>query len=208
MNKKVFIAALGLVLVFLLIQYILKIFFPDLFLLYVENENLITAGEFIDTHWWLYLPIMLLIGLISDYLYFGAVCRKIKLPVTLLIIMLIYNGALASLYTFAPEFIAQYSNLIVSCSMIYMFIIPLLYTRELVPIAVTYAVTNVAQLLTLSIRDLSTLLTTSNTLTTLLVSLESYLWAALCFVIFNYKRKEDLYNGDGKTVVRQRKVLD
>lgn len=207
MNKKVYTSALILIIVFLLAQYVLKIFFPAEFIMYIENPRIVEVGVFIDSHWWLYLPCAFLIAFVSDYLFFGAVCRKVKLPKKLLLIMFAYDLVLSLLYTFAPMTLAMHSNLVVCCSMAYMFIVPLFFTDELKPIAITYAITNVAQLLTLAIRDLSAVVVSTNILTITLLSLESYLWGALCFVIFNYNEKKERDYGTSETLVRKRKVL-
>lgn len=79
--------------------------------------------------------------------------------------------------------------------MCYMFLVPLFYTKDYRPLVIVYLITNIAQLLTLAIRDLTPLLTTANTLTVLLLSLESYLWAALCLIIFNFNKKEETKMG-------------
>lgn len=204
MNKKVYVSALILVVVFLCIQYVLKIFFPEAFLMIIEEPNIVLAGQFIDANWWLYFPIAFIFAMVSDYLFFAACCKTRKPHWSLWLIMICYNVILISLYTFAPYFVAANSNLIVGCSMAYMFLVPIFYTNELKPMAITYVVANVAQLLTLAIRDFTPLLTSVNTLTTMLLSIESYLWATLCYIIFT---KGGVNDGMDKTMVRQRTVL-
>ena len=48
MNKKVLKVMIGLVVVFLTALYVLKLVFPDKFILAVENEVFIKIGDFID----------------------------------------------------------------------------------------------------------------------------------------------------------------
>lgn len=206
MNKKVYTSALVLIIVFLLAQYVLKFFFPAEFVMYIENPRIVEVGVFIDSHWWLYFPVAFAFAILSDYLFFGACCRKIKLHWSLWLIMILYNAVLISMYTFAPHIVAQNSNLIIGLSMTYMFLTPIFYTNELKPIAVTYVIANVAQLLTLAIRDFSPLLTNINSISTMLLTFEGYLWAGLCFVLFNYN-KGGVTNGMDETLVRERKVL-
>lgn len=207
MNKKVYTSSLILIIVFLVAQYVLKFLFPEQFVMCIENPHIVEVGVFIDSHWWLYLPVMFLLGFASDYFFFGACCRRTKLPFLLIIIMSIYNLVLACLYTFAIDIIIRNSNLIIALSMAYMFLVPLLFTNELKPTAITYAIANIAQLLTLAIRDLTPLLTSSNILTTTLLTVEGYLWASLCFVIFNHKDKGEKSYGNDETVVWNREVL-
>lgn len=205
MNKKVYVSALILVIVFLCIQYVLKIFFPEAFLMIIEEPNIVLAGQFIDANWWLYFPVAFIFAIISDYLFFAACCKTRRLHFSLWLIIIIYNIILISLYSFAPYFVAANSNLIVGCSMVYMILVPTFYTNELKPLAITYVIANVAQLLTLAIRDFTPLLTSVNTLTTMLLTMEGYLWAILCYIIFT---KGGANNGMDETLVRQRAVLD
>lgn len=194
MNRKVFIAALVTISIALMLQLCLKFIFPEIFLIAVEEPHIVQAGNFISQHSWLYLIVLCLIGILSDYLYFGAVCRTAKLKWTLWIIMLVYNITLASLYTFAINFIVQHQELITGISLCYLIGVASLYTTELRPLAITLLLTNINQLLVLYIRNVTILLTQCNILTTILVSADSYLWAALCFVIF---RKGGKQHGNG-----------
>lgn len=180
---------LYLCLSFILASYILKIFFPNEFILCVENENIVKIGAFIDDHKLIYFMVMLLTGLLSDYLYFCAVCKKWKLNYSLLIIMSIYNIILASLYSFEPQIISNYSSFIVACSICYMVLIPIFYTKDIKPLAITFCVYYFAQSLCLGIRDLPSLLTNVNTLTTQLMCMDGYVWSLVCCLIFNYKKK-------------------
>lgn len=192
MNKKVFISMLALVVSFLVGIYVLKIFYPEEFMMTIQNEKLIKVGTFIDNHKWLYLIVYFISGLISDYLYFGAVCRQKLLNWKLLLIIIIYDLAFASLYTFGTiELISELSNVIIALSTAYMIFVPMLFTKELKPLSITYTANYVSQALSLYIRSLPILLITTNILTTLLMSVECYFWLLLCYIIFNYKEKKN-----------------
>jgi hypothetical protein len=72
------------------------------------------------------------------------------------------------------------------------------FTDKLKPLALTFTMTNIVQILVLLIRNASVLLTEMNILCTTLISLEGYLVAALCFVIFTKNfEKEDTDYGNG-----------
>lgn len=187
-NKRIYIAMLILSVSFLIGMYVLKIFFPEEFVMAIQNERIIQIGSFIDSHKWLYYIVYLSTGLVSDYLYFGAVCRKLKLDWKLTIIMLVYNTIFAVLYSFTNIANVNYlANVLIAFSMTYMIAIPALFTNELAPLSLTYSINTISQLLSLSIRDMSLLLTTNNIMTTILMSLECYFWLLLCFIVFNIK---------------------
>lgn len=198
MNKRVFISMLVLTITFLVGLYILKIFFPNESVMVIENERLIAIGEFIDSHIAIDFILGVILGIIFDYLYFGAVCRKLKLNFKLILIIIVYNIIYNSLYTFLPaNIISEYSSIFVIASTIYMILLPTLFTKELLPLSITYTINSISQLLSLSIRNLNILLTTSNFMTMFLMTIETYLWLVLCLIIFNYKEKENKENGMG-----------
>ena len=198
MNKKVFISMLVLTITFLVGLYVLKIFFPNEFVMVIENEKLIVVGEFIDNHIAIDFILGVILGIIFDYLYFGAVCRKLKLNFKLVLVIVVYNVIYNSLYTFlSTNIISEYSSIFIIASTIYMILLPVLFTKELLPLSITYTINSISQLLSLSIRNLNVLLTTSNFITMFLMTIETYLWLVLCLIIFNYKEKENKENGMG-----------
>lgn len=198
MNKRVFVAMLVLTITFLVGLYVLKIFFPNEFITVIENEKLIVIGEFIDNHIAIDFILGVILGIIFDYLYFGAVCRKLKLNFKLVLVIVVYNVIYNSLYTFLPtNIISEYSSIFIIASTIYMILLPALFTKELLPLSITYTINSISQLLSLSIRNLNILLTTSNFITMFLMTIETYLWLVLCLIIFNYKEKENKENGMG-----------
>ena len=191
MNKKVFTSMLILTISFLVSLYVLKIFFPQEFVMSVSNDKLVMVGNFIDSHKILSFIIGILMGCIFDYLYFGAVCRKIKLGFKLITIILIYNITYNGLYTFLPvQILVEHSSLFIVASTCYMIMIPMFFTKELLPLGITYCINSISQLLSLGIRNLSMLLTTANFITMFLMTIETYLWLVLCLILFNYKKKE------------------
>lgn len=193
MNKKVLKTMIALVVIFLVALYVLKIFFPEEFVMAMENDAFVTIGNYIDSHKWSAILVGFIIGFVGDYLYFGAVCRQAKLKLSLILIISVYGLAFILFYFLAPQdLIIKSSNIIVAIQSCYMILVPLLYTKELKPLAVTYCITSIAQLLSLSIRNLAILITNANTITNFFMCFESYLWLLLLFSLFNYnKRRKD-----------------
>src|SRR5699024_11955285 len=62
---------ISLVVIFLIACYVLKIFFPEQFVLSVENETIITIGNYIDNNKWASIIYGIIIGCVFDYFYFG-----------------------------------------------------------------------------------------------------------------------------------------
>lgn len=188
MNKKVFISMLSLSTIFLLGCYVLKIFFPQEFVTVVNNENLLIVGEYIDNHTWSKIIYYALISIIFDWLYFGAVTKKLVPNTSLIIIMVVYGLALNIYYAFAPiDIITKYSNIVVAISTCYMILLPMFYTKELKPLSITYVVNFVSQTLLLLIRDFTSATANSNAISSLIWGIDNYIWLVLCYIIFNYK---------------------
>lgn len=187
---------IALVVIFLVALYVLKIFFPEEFVMAMQNDAFITIGNYIDTHKWSAILFGFIIGFVGDYLYFGAVCRQKKLHWSLLIIMIIYGVGFELFYNLAsPNTIVKSTNVLVGVQSCYMILIPILYTKELMPLSVTYCVTSIAQLLSLNIRNLAMLITNANSIVNIAMCFESYLWLILLFCLFNYNKKEKINNG-------------
>lgn len=198
MNKKTYISALVLIPIFLVIQLVLKYIVPEYFVLALNNEHLVRLGELATNFIPTYIFINFLLGITTDYLFFGAACKRMKFDLKFWIITCCYNLGLACMYTFAPMVLATYSTAVMVVSNCYLVVITSLYTDNIKAFAVTYAITNISQVLIVTIRNASALLISFNILSTTLVSLESYLWLALCFVIFNKNfKKEGKFYGNG-----------
>lgn len=204
MNKRVFVSMVVLVVAFLLGMYILKFFFPEQFLFAIENNTIIEIGNYIDSHAWAAIIFYIIIGVVFDWLYFGAVCRMTILKPALIAIIIIYNIAYSAYSSLAPiEFVEQNSLFVVAISTCYMILLPMFFTKSIKELSITYCVNAVSQLLSLLIRDITISTANMNALTTALLSFDNYMWLLLCFILFNYKKENS--NGKSETVLREQK---
>lgn len=205
MNKRVFVSMVVLVVAFLLGMYILKFFFPEHFLFAIENDTIIEIGNYIDSHAWAAAIFYFVIGVIFDWLYFGSVCQKLIPKTALAIIIVICNLAYSLYSALAPNDVVQNNALFVSAiSTCYMLLMPIFFNKNVNALSITYCVNYFSQALSLAIRSIALNTANLNALTTVLLSFDNYLWLALCFIVFNYKRKEIDY-GKFETPVREQK---
>lgn len=184
MNKKVFISMLVLSIVFLVGMYVLKIFFPQEFVLAIENERIIAIGTFIDSHEWLYYVCCGITAFITYYLYCCAVSHRLRLKwyEVLYIIGTIVIVRLISFYD---------SSLWSIVSWISFAFLPALCRGDMKTCGFVFSVHAISQGLSIGIRNLPMYFTeTLNTITMLLMTFECYLWLVLMYIIFNYKKKE------------------
>lgn len=191
MNRKVLKTMIALVVIFLIALYVLKIFFPEQFVLSVENETIIAIGNYIDSNEWASIIYGIIIGCIFDYFYFGAVCKQKLLNWKLIVIILIYNIGFALYYNLAGiDIITKYSNIIVAISSCYMILLPMFFTKTIRELSITYSINYVSQSLSLSIRNIAVLTTNTNSIVNLIMSLECYFWIILLFLYFNFKGEQ------------------
>lgn len=206
MNKKVLKTMIALVIVFLLACYILKIFFPEQFVMSIENENLIKIGKFIDDRIWLAKICSGITTFIGMFLYECAVTKKWKLNwkefVEILSIIII------------TKCISLYDNDISNgISTIAMFIIPMLNNAKLKEVSIVYSVHYISQLLSIKIRNLPIYFSQINSIIAICMTFECYLWLILFYLYFNCKRSRKIM-GDwmpplyGKSLKRYQNKID
>ena len=184
MNKKVFISMLSLCVAFLVGLYVLKIFFPQEFMMSIQNEQIIKIGTYIDNHKWLYYICCGLTSYITYYLYCCACSHRLTLKWEehLMVLGVVVVSRAVNFYN---------ENLATALSITSFLFLPALMKGDLKTSAIVYTVHTFAQALSLSIRNLPIYLYSVNYATMFLMIMEMYLWLALSYIIFNYKEKGD-----------------
>lgn len=186
MNKKVFISMLVLSIVFLVGMYVLKIFFPQEFVLAVENERIIAIGTFIDSHEWLYYVCCGITAFITYYLYCCACARKLYLKWNEVIYILITIVLIRVISLYVNDAISLVINWTSFA------FLPALCKGEMKVCGIIFATHSLMQVLSLNIRNLTIYFTNNlNVITTILMTIECYFWLLLFYIIFNYKKKEN-----------------
>lgn len=182
MNKKVFISMLVLSIVFLVGMYVIKIFFPEEFVLAIENERIITIGTFINSHKILFYICGGITSFITYWLYCCACKHTLRLRwyENLLIIAVVVMCRLLSIYD---------ANMCTIISWTSFAFLPALMGGDLKTCAIIFTTHSIAQGLSLRIRNLTMYLASGNFLTLLLLAIDMYLWLILFYVIFNYKKE-------------------
>ena len=183
MNKKVLKTMIALVVIFLVALYVLKIFFPQEFVMAIENEVIINMGNYIDSHEWAYYLSLYITSFITYWLYCCAVCRRWRLKWYECIYILLAITVVRVLT------MLNY-NLSTIISVLTFVILPSLMGGKLKDCAFVYTIHGVAQGLSLSIRDLPMYFTNVNTLIATFMILECYFWLILMYLYGNYKEGE------------------
>ena len=174
---------LVLSIVFLVGMYVLKIFFPQEFVLAIENERIIGIGNFIDNNLWLRYICGGITSFITLWFYCCISCKRKKLGIKNIFIILATVVMLRVLSIYDM-------NLCTIMNTCVFFILPAIMNGNLKWVATTFTIHSFAQYLSLSIRGLPLYFTHNlNFLTTIIMSIDCYLWLLLLYVISNYKKE-------------------
>lgn len=184
MNKKVLKTMIALVVIFLIGLYILKIFFPEQFVFVINNQKLITIGNYISSHWWLQEICDIITSFITYWLYLGATLRKWRLGWREIVAVLITIAITHGLY-FVDTTLSS------GLCIIAMFILPTIFKAKLFDVTVVFSIHYMSQMLSTLIRGLPLLLTDINYITMLLLIIECYFWLLLLYLCFNYKKGDN-----------------
>lgn len=185
---------IALVIIFLVAMYILKIFFPQEFVLSIQTKNLVAFGDYIDNHEWAYWICTYITSFVTYWLYCCACSRKwyLKWHECLYILITI---------TIVRVLTILDSNLSTIISALSFIILPALMKSKLTDCAIIYTIHSIAQGLSLSIRNLVIYLKSVNVATILVLIFECYLWLVLLYLLFNFK-KEGKENENGHPTIR------
>lgn len=202
-NKRIYIAMLILSVSFLIGMYILKIFFPQEFVMAIQNERIIRIGDFIDNHKWLYYICCSITSFITYWLYLCAVTHKLYLNLfeCLYVVIFIIVARVCNFFD---------TNLATHISISSFIILPAITKADMFSTSIVYFVHGLSQILSLSIRNLPIYLTNINYLTTLIMTCEMYLWLILFYIIYNFKGENKMglaappYYGNSKFYAKKK----
>ena len=177
---------LVLSIVFLIGMYVLKIFFPQEFVLAIENERIIAIGQFIDSHQWLYYICCGVTAFVTYYLYCCACSGRLWLKWYEVVYILITIVLIRVISLYANDSISLVINWTSFA------FLPALCKGDMKRCGFIFTTHSLMQVLSLNIRNLMIYFTnTPNFVTSMVVGFESYLWLILMYIIFNYKKKEN-----------------
>lgn len=199
MNRKVFKAMIALVVIFLACLYVLKIFMPEQFVLSIEVKVIVDIGNYIDTHAWADYLFGIMTSFITYWLYLCAVCRRWYLKWYECLIILAVIGVSIGL-TFIDV------NLYSAFSVITFVVLPLLFKSDLKSVGICFSIHSLSQVLTLSIRNLPMYMNAYDTLSLTLITMDCFVWLLLFYILFNYKKENDLWVGNVHLSTEKKKV--
>lgn len=176
--------------------YVAKIIFPNFVVGVAENESIIKFGNYIDNNWWAYYLFYFTISFITGYLYCCACCRKNKLAKKDILILTIEVVLLFIVEKYLVDF---YLEINIFCMLLMPTLICLTDKRESIEYfystIVCFIIHSVSQILSLCIRDIGMMVTTTNSATFTILLIDVYIWQFLLYNFFNFKGVKE----NGKT---------
>lgn len=185
MNKKVLKTMITLVVVFLVALYVLKIFFPEQFVMAIQNEKIVEFGKLVDNNLWLHIILGTITSFATYWLYMSAINSTYKLGWKICLTMLVTSFLTQIIYYFVDY---DVGNAIGSIAMV---CLPAFRDVSSRRVALVFGIHYIAQFLSLKIRNLPVLLTNINYASIFLMMCEAYFWLILLCLYFNYKKENN-----------------
>ena len=181
MNKKVFVSMLTLCVTFLAGLYIAKIFFPQEFMMSIQNERIIKIGAYVDNHKLVYNIISIIPPFVIYFLYCCASSQRKFLSIK--------EIALILLVVISIRVLSNFDDTVATAIELSSFLfLPCICKGYFTKSAIIYSVHTLSQALSLSIRNLPIYLTNINFAIAICMTFECYLWLVLFYVIYNHKQ--------------------
>ena len=177
--------------------YIAKVISPDFVVGVAQTSSVVKFGEFVDTHVWAYYLFYFPISFISSYILICASCRTRTLHRKMAFLIALF----LALSYYIEAYISEFSLVYNLCFPLFFCLIYTFFQKDygrnlLVSTCVTFITNSFAQVLTLEIRDISTMVQYPNTATFTVLIIDGYIWQFLLYFFFNSNsKKEEVQNG-------------
>lgn len=171
--------------------YLAKLIFPEFVVELAQIESVVKFGEYVDTHKWAYYLFSFIVSFIAGYFYCGACCRKKRLQFKDLCMIAIMVVSLIAIESLLLQYYVVFNTIL-------MLGVPTLIcltdkqtdVKYLYSTVGTFTFYYLAQLFSLEIRNLATMITFSNSATLTILLIDVYIWAILLYNYFNFKENK------------------
>lgn len=175
----------------LIALYVAKIFFPEFIVGIAEIESVVKFGEYVDTHQWAYYLFTFCTSMFVYYFYCCACCRKKRLTFFEFCLVAVVIIALFIVQKYLPQ---HYFGI----NMVSLIVLPMwickidkvLDVKYLYSTGMTFSIYYFAQILSVEIRGISTLVSYPNSATYTILLIDAYIWGVLLYNYFNFKERK------------------
>lgn len=183
---------MGLILIIaiLLVFNIAKWVFPEFVIEVAQTPQIVKFGQYVDTHKWAWYLFSIFNSFILSWFYCCACLRKKYLNIKDIVVTLIFIGLTYVFLEYLPQ---QYVGLSLTIQILHPMVLAIINKNQdykvLYSTGICFAVNNICQLFSLTIRGLDKLITIPNTATFTILTIDLYIWMVLLFFTFNYKKE-------------------
>lgn len=172
--------------------YALKLICPSFVVGVAEMPSIVKFGNFVDSHWWSYYLFYTVTSYFIGYFYLCACCRIKYLSRKDNIVLMAEIVFYYIIEKFLPNF-AFSANILLMLMMpcVCIFIKKYNDIKYLYSTITVFVVHSIAQILSLSIRDIQSLINTSNGATYTILLIDMNIWLILLYNYYNYKENEN-----------------
>lgn len=174
--------------VILLALYVLKIVCPEFVIGVAEIPAIVRFGNYVNSHLWAYYLFTTIVSFTIGYFYCCACCRKRKLRLVDACIVLAQVLLMAVVQRFLPDYYLCLSIItMLLCPTIICLIDKRSEIKYLYSTIFTFSIHSLAQVVSLSIRDISLKITFPNVATLNILLIDLFIWMLLLYNFYNYK---------------------
>lgn len=183
---------MGLILIIaiLLVLNIAKWFFPEFVIEVAQTPQIVKFGQYVDAHKWAWYLFSIFNSFILSWFYCCACLRKKYLNIKDIVVALIFIGLTYVFLEYLPQ---QYVGLSLTIQILHPMVLAIINKNQdykvLYSTGICFAVNNICQLFSLTIRGLDKLITIPNTATYTMLTIDIYIWSILLYFMFNYKKE-------------------
>ena len=184
---------MGLVLVIaiLVVLNVAKWVFPEFVIEVAQTEQIVKFGQYVDTHKWAWYLFSISNSFILSWFYCCACLRKKYLNMKDIVVTLLFIGLTYVILELLPQ---QYVGLSLTIQILHPMILAIINKNKdykvLYSTGICFAVNNICQLFSLTIRNIGQLILCYNVATITILTIDLYIWTILLYFLFNYKRSE------------------
>lgn len=183
---------MGLVIIIaiLLVLNIAKWIFPEFVIEVAQTPRIVKFGQYVDTHKWAWYLFSIFNSFILSWFYCCACLRKKYLNIKDIVITLLFIGLTYVILEFLPQ---QYVGLSLTIQILHPMVLAIINKNQdykvLYSTGICFAVNNICQLFSLSIRNIGQLILCYNVATITILTIDSYIWIVLMYFLFNFKKE-------------------
>jgi hypothetical protein len=168
--------------------YVLKIVCPKFIVGVAEIPSIVNFGSYVDSHLWAYYLFNGITSYLIGYVYCCACCRVKSLKIFDCFILLLLVAIPFALPFVLPILSLVYNNILYILAPLVMSARSKSNTKNIFySTTISFVVTSLAQVASLEIRGISTIISYPNTATYFVLLIDLYIWNFLLYFYFNWK---------------------